>query len=109
MGDVVGPPAAGRGWAWARVAGWLRVTARTLRRWCRAEPRATPLGRPARHSPRDARDAVIRFLDEHGPHVGVPTLRRCFPAMTRAELADLLSRYRRVWRRRNRVPLWVLS
>src|SRR5262249_50599287 len=31
------------------------------------------------------------------------------PAMSRAELRDLLVRYRRVWRRRNRVPLRVLS
>ncbi|MBA4192766.1 MAG: hypothetical protein C0467_32785, partial [Planctomycetaceae bacterium] len=52
---------------------------------------------------------MIRFLDEHGPRVGVATLRECFPAMTRSELADLLRRYRRVWRRRNRVPLRVLT
>jgi transposase InsO family protein len=52
---------------------------------------------------------VIHLLDEHGPHVGVPTLRLCFPAMSRAELTDLVNRYRRVWRRRNRVPLRVLS
>src|SRR5262249_41546901 len=51
----------------------------------------------------------IHFLDEHGPHVGVPTLRASFPAMSGAELRDLLVRYRRVWRRRNRVPLRVLS
>lgn len=52
---------------------------------------------------------MIRFLDEHGPRVGVATLRECFPAMTRSELADLLRRYRRVWRKRNRVPLRVLD
>jgi transposase InsO family protein len=70
---------------------------------------APPLGRPVCRSPREARNGVIRFLDEHGPHVGVPTLRLCFPAMRRAELAGLLRRYRRAWRRRNRVPLRVLS
>jgi hypothetical protein len=66
------------------------------------------LGRPTCRSSRDARNAVVHLLDELGPHVGVPTLRTCFPAMSRAELTDLLRRYRRVWRRRNRVPLRVL-
>jgi hypothetical protein len=66
------------------------------------------LGQPVRRSPPDARNAVILFLDQHGPHVGVPLLRTCFPAMGRAELTDLLARYRRVWRERNRVPLRVL-
>src|SRR5262249_62223266 len=81
---------------------------RTRRRWCRRDA-PVMLGRPVRHSSRAARNEVIGFLDEHGPHVGVPTLRACFPAMSRAELTDLLRRYRRVWRRRNRVPLRVLS
>ena len=70
---------------------------------------ARPLGRPVLRSPREARDAVIELLDECGPGVGVPTLRACFPAIRRAELADLLARYRRVWRARNRVPLRVLT
>ena len=97
------------GWQWYRVAGWLQVTDRTLRRWCRDEVFARPLGRPVHRSPRDARNAVIHFLDEHGPHVGVPTLRQCFPAISRAELTDLIKRYRWVWRRRHRVPLRVLN
>jgi transposase InsO family protein len=52
---------------------------------------------------------VLAALDEHGPGVGVPTLRARFPGMSRAELTDLLARYRRVWRARNRVPLRVLG
>ena len=52
---------------------------------------------------------MIHFLDEHGPHLGVPTLRACFPALGRAELSDLLRRYRAVWRKRNRLPLRVLT
>jgi transposase InsO family protein len=59
-------------------------------------------------SSRDDREAVIGLLDELGPHVGTPTLRECFPAMSRAELEDLLRRYRRVWRERNRVPMRAL-
>ena len=69
------------------------------------------MGRPVRRSERAARAAreeVIRFLDEHGPQIGVPALRDGFPQMGRAELTDLLKRYRAVWRARNRVPLRVL-
>jgi transposase InsO family protein len=94
---------------WSRVADLFHVTTRTLRRWRGGEPPARLVGRPVRRSPRQARNAVIHFLDEHGPHVGVPTLRACFPAMSRAELTDLLVRYRRVWRARHRVPLRVLT
>jgi len=101
----------GRTWAW--IAGQLRVAGRTLRDWCRnlldgLRPTRS-LGRPARRSPRDERNAVIDLLDELGPQVGMPTLRACFPAMSRAELADLLRRYRRVWRERNRQPLRILD
>jgi transposase InsO family protein len=100
---------AGSGRPWSQVAGFFHITDRTLRRWRRADTPARPLGRPTCHSSRAARNAVIHFLDEHGPHVGVPLLRTCFPAMGRSELTDLLRRYRRAWRRRNRVPLRVLS
>jgi transposase InsO family protein len=54
------------------------------------------------------RNEVIRFLDAFGPGVGVPCLRASFPALPRVVLADLLQRYRRVWRRRHREPLRVL-
>jgi transposase InsO family protein len=61
------------------------------------------------HSPREARNEVIHFLDEYGPGVGVPTLRESFPDMLRAEQEDLLRRYRRVWREQHRIPLRILS
>jgi transposase InsO family protein len=70
---------------------------------------ACPLGRPVVRSPRDERNEVIHFLDEFGPQVGVPTLRECFPAMSRAELDDFLKRYRRVWREQHREPLHILQ
>jgi transposase InsO family protein len=100
-----------RGWRWGAVARLLHVSARTLRRWCRAPTAGAPepLGRPVQRSDRAAREAVIQFLDEHGPHLGVPALRACFPTMSRAELTDLVRRYRAVWRARNRVPLRVLA
>src|SRR4029079_15074677 len=105
----LGQRLAGGGWTWSRVADFCHVTDRTLRRWCRGDVPARPPGRPVQRSSRQARNGVIHFLDEHGPHVGVPALRACFPAMIRSELADLLRRYRRVWRKRNRVPLRVLN
>jgi transposase InsO family protein len=68
-----------------------------------------PLGRPRLRSSRAERNAVIHLLDERGPAVGVPTLRDCFPAMSRAELTELQADYRRLWRERNREPLRVLD
>jgi transposase InsO family protein len=108
----VGRDLLGRGWAWGRIADLFRVAGRTLRHWClrlldHLRP-ACPLGRPAERSSRAARNDVIHLLDELGPRVGLPTLRECFPALSRAELEDLLGRYRRVWRERNRQPLRVL-
>jgi transposase InsO family protein len=60
-------------------------------------------------SPRKQRNEVIHFLDEFGPQIGVPTLRECFPALCRAELDDLVKRYRRVWREQHREPLRILT
>jgi transposase InsO family protein len=100
------------GWNWSRIADLFQVAGRTLRNWCRnlldRVRRACPLGRPVVRSPRGQRNDVIHFLDEFGPQIGVPTLRECFPAMCRAELDDLLQRYRRVWREHNREPLRIL-
>jgi transposase InsO family protein len=99
----------GHRWSWNRIAGWFSVAGRTLRHWCRRLLSARPLGRPARRSPHDVRNGVIRLLDELGPHVGLPTLRASFPILSRAELTELLARYRRVWRKRHRQPLRILT
>jgi transposase InsO family protein len=100
------------GYSTTEIAALLHVTARTLRQW---RHDATPagdsmrlLGRPASRSAPRQRNAVIHYLDRHGPGVGLPPLREAFPTMTRAELDDLLNRYRRVWRERHRQPLHVL-
>ena len=45
----------------------------------------------------DEADAVIAFLNDHGPSVGLPTLRAEFPDLARAELQDLLGCYRHLW------------
>ena len=100
------------GWNWSRVGELFQVAGRTLRHWCchlldRVRS-ACPLGRPVVRAPREQRNEVIHFLDEFGPQIGVPSLHECFPAMCRAELEDLLQRYRRVWREQNRAPLRIL-
>ena len=100
------------GWLWRDVGELFHVAGRTLRQWCHElldrlhSP--CPLGRPRLRSSREQRNEVIHFFDEFGPGVGVPTLRECFPTMSRAELDELRQRYRYVWRERHRVPLRVL-
>ena len=83
------------------IATRLRLPERTLRQWdrdCRVKLASVrALGRPTLRSSRHERNEVIELLDELGPATGVPTLRDCFPAMPRAELDDLLKRYRRLW------------
>jgi transposase InsO family protein len=69
---------------------------------------AHALGRPCQRSAPKQRNEVIALLEEVGPALGVPSLRDCFPTMARAELADIVKRYRRVWRHRHRQPLRIL-
>jgi transposase InsO family protein len=100
-----------QGWNWTKTAELLGVPVRTMRDWQldlkRPEWRALPLGRPVLAS-REERNVVIRHIDELGPSIGLPSLRLEFPEMARAELEDILLRYRRVWRKLNRQPLHVL-
>jgi transposase InsO family protein len=52
-------------------------------------------------APVEVRNEVIRFVHQvTGPVVGLPALRALFPDVPRCILEDLLTRYRRVWRRR---------
>jgi transposase InsO family protein len=107
---MIGERLVDNGSTWNTVASWLDLSPRTLRSWRDLEV-ATPaplLGRPVVRSPRELRNEVLHRLDEIGPHLGVPSLREHFPTMGRAELADLVRRYRRLWRHRHREPLRVL-
>lgn len=101
-----------RGLALGERAEALGLTPRTLRDWearWRAGRSGVPLvGRPVLRSPVVWRNEVVGLLEELGPGVGVATLRASFPEMCRAELADLLRRYRRVWRARHRQALYEL-
>jgi hypothetical protein len=96
----------------ARAAA-LGMTPRTLRDWeargRAGRPGVPVLGRPVRRSPVAWRNEAVGLLEELGPGVGVATLRASFPEMCRAELADLLRRYRRVWRARHRQAVYELS
>jgi transposase InsO family protein len=81
----------------------LHLAPRTLHLW-HAEGRLQTiqaLGRPTLRSSRSDRMAVLDLLDELGPATSVATLRDCCPWMQRAELDDLVRRYRRVWRLRH--------
>jgi transposase InsO family protein len=93
------------GWTCGEIAERLQLSPRTLRQWqadlrCQ-RLRPQPLGRPTCRSSTGQRNAVLALLDEWGPALGVPALQASFPWMARAELDDLLRRYRRVWRKRH--------
>jgi transposase InsO family protein len=94
-----------QGYTVREAAQLLQVRPRTLRDW-QADWRndllqVRALGRPARLASVHQRNEVIHLLDELGPATGLPTLRDCFPDLARAELEDILCRYRRVWRKLN--------
>lgn len=101
------------GYTRTEIADLLHVTARTLRQWRHAGATAGDsirlVGRPAHRSTTACRNAVIHYLDLFGPGIGLVPLRAAFPMMIRAELEDLLIRYRRVWRHQHRQPLHVLN
>jgi transposase InsO family protein len=88
------------------TAGLLHLAPRTLRHWYKdfgriEVPRLHLLGRRTSRSSLADRTEVLDVLDELGPATSVATLRDCFPLMSRAELEDLVKRYRCVWRKRH--------
>jgi putative transposase len=100
------------GYPLAARAQRLRLAPRTLRQWHydwrRPRPQPLLLGRPVQRAPVAARNAVLEVLNSFGPATGLPTLRDSFPDVRRAELHDLLRRYRRVWRRRHHEAMRIL-
>jgi transposase InsO family protein len=87
-----------KGYTLDQAAAFLHLCPRTLRQWqadCRRDLlHVHLLGRPLARASVSDRNLVIDLLDELGPATGVPTL-------TRAELDDILKRYRRVWHKLN--------
>ena len=59
------------------------------------------VGRPTARSPLPVRQAILDYFKLTGPGIGVPTLQERFRDVARAELADLLARYRAVYRARH--------
>jgi transposase InsO family protein len=103
---------AARGLNRVEAAACLGIAAPTLRAWEQrlraAAPAAPPRGRPAPRSGRAARAAVLELLEGVGPGVGLAVLAGQFPDLPKAELGDLLKRYRRAWARRHPLLLHVL-
>jgi transposase InsO family protein len=83
----------------------LHLAPRTLRAWDQDRRGVTPglaaVGRPPARSPLPVRQAILDYLQLTGPGIGVPTLHDYFRDVARAELADLLARYRAVYRARS--------
>jgi transposase InsO family protein len=95
-----------------QCAALLHIAPRTLRAWD-DESRLgtiglTPVGRPLTRSPLPVRQAILEYVTLTGPGIGVPTLQEHFQDVARAELADLLARYRFVWRIRHQESARVL-
>jgi transposase InsO family protein len=90
-----------------QAAARLGLAARTLQRWAdawgRDRLRAPDRGRPNRRSGLGLRSRALAVMELMGPAVGVPTLQALCPGMARREVADLLRRYRRAWRRRRQL------
>lgn len=89
----------------AQCGALLHLSPHTLRAWEQDCPTGllglAPLGRPLTRSPLPVRQAILAYVKLTGPGVGVPTLQEHFPGVPRAELADLLERYRTVWQLRH--------
>jgi transposase InsO family protein len=103
--------AAGLGLNRQEAAARLGLADRTVRAWAAGLPpdaAASPRGRPVLRSPRERRQQVLELLDSVGPGLGLPSLQGHFADLPRAELRDLLGRYRRVWVQRHHQALHVL-
>jgi transposase InsO family protein len=101
-----------RGYRLARIAKALGVALVTLKkwrkRWKESRLQARPRGRPAERSDRESRNAVLTVLGLMGPDVSVATVQDLFPDMSRAELKDLLRRWRSAYCRKNSYQVHAL-
>ena len=68
-----------------------------------------PRGRPPDRPDRVRRSEIIAYLVQQGPKVGLPTLRVAFPDVAKGELMELQWRFRRVWKKRRSLLLYVLQ
>jgi transposase InsO family protein len=85
------------------VTRMLTLSERTARRWRHGSDRASATrGRPPRPATRDQRNIVFRFLNERGVETPLAALRAAFRDVRRTELQNVLTRYRRLQRRKAR-------
>lgn len=86
----------------AAAARRLGIAPRTARHWRCQGPVTLPCrGRPCQTCDRERRQDVLRFLAEvSGPDISLAALRALFTDLPRCILGDLVTRYRRVLRRR---------
>ena len=92
------------GGAVIQVTRHLGVSDRTVRRWRHADT-ALPVvgsGRPPQCASRDDRNLVYRFLKERGATTPLVAVQAAFKQLRRADVEDLVQRFRRVARRRAR-------
>jgi transposase InsO family protein len=108
---------------WEQIGALLRVSVSTLRRWLWGwltdRLAVQPRGRPLQRAATALRNAVLSALGLLGPGVPIAVLQDVFPATARRELEHLVSRYRRVLRKRgvllhqllwaNRGAVWAVD
>jgi transposase InsO family protein len=84
-----------------QVTRYLALSDRTARRWRRQLERdPAPRGRPPQCATREERNLVYQFLKDRGASTPLVAVRAAFPQLRRADIGDLLRRFRRVTRRR---------
>jgi len=97
----------GNGASCREAAKKLCIHPRTLADWrCRhgqGEMTCRPRGRPCKESSLPDRVAVVEFLRDTVPYIGIPAIRLAFPGMPRCELTDLRHDYWSVYRQHNKV------
>lgn len=86
----------------ADVTRCLSLSDRTVRRWRQAPPASPPArrGRPPHGALPEQRNEVYRFLRQRGTSTSLVAVRAAFPQVCRADLEDLVRRFRRAKRRK---------
>jgi transposase InsO family protein len=91
-----------RGVPVAHVTRCLSLSERTARRWRHNRPvwPPAPRGRRPHWASREERNQIYQFLRQRGASTSLAAVRAAFPQVRRADLSDLVRRFRRVQRRK---------
>lgn len=86
----------------AQVTRRLALSERTVRHWrhISCALNCACRGRPPRPATREERNRVYHFLRERGTQTPLVAVQAAFPQLRRADLSDLVRRYRRLGRRK---------